>query len=78
VLESGAKPHLRRSLLDLDYDLSKVLFICTANTLPASRPPAGRLEIIRIAGYNRSGEALHRPQVPGRQAAEQNGLDKST
>ncbi|MBI3182489.1 MAG: endopeptidase La [Myxococcales bacterium] len=38
--------------LDLDYDLSKVMFICTANTvhnIPA--PLQDRMEIIRIAGY---------------------------
>src|SRR5438046_2807679 len=37
--------------LDLDYDLSKVLFICTANTLHGIPAPLqDRLEIIRIAG----------------------------
>ncbi|MFW5878257.1 MAG: endopeptidase La, partial [Myxococcota bacterium] len=38
--------------MDLDYDLSRVMFICTANTLhgiPAALQD--RLEIIRIAGY---------------------------
>ncbi len=38
--------------LDLDYDLSRVLFICTANTLHGiPLPLQDRLEIIRIAGY---------------------------
>ncbi|MBI3180030.1 MAG: endopeptidase La, partial [Deltaproteobacteria bacterium] len=38
--------------LDMDYDLSRVMFVCTANTLQGV-PPAleDRLEIIRIAGY---------------------------
>ncbi len=38
--------------LDLDYDLSKVMFICTANTLHGIPGPLqDRLEIIRLAGY---------------------------
>ncbi|MFA4875031.1 MAG: endopeptidase La [bacterium] len=38
--------------MDLDYDLSNVMFITTANTLPAiPMPLQDRMEIIRIAGY---------------------------
>ncbi|MBW1759644.1 MAG: endopeptidase La, partial [Deltaproteobacteria bacterium] len=38
--------------LDLDYDLSDILFITTANTLPdIPLPLQDRMEIIRISGY---------------------------
>src|SRR5688572_12100398 len=38
--------------LDLDYDLSKILFICTANTMHnIPGPLQDRMEVIRIAGY---------------------------
>ena len=38
--------------MDLDYDLSRVLFICTANMLhEIPRPLQDRMEIIQIPGY---------------------------
>ncbi|MEA3415309.1 MAG: endopeptidase La [Thermodesulfobacteriota bacterium] len=38
--------------LDMDYDLSDILFITTANTLPEiPLPLQDRMEIIRLAGY---------------------------
>ncbi len=38
--------------LDLDYDLSKVMFICTANSMQGiPQPLQDRMEVIRLAGY---------------------------
>jgi ATP-dependent Lon protease len=38
--------------MDLDYDLSRILFICTANNLhEIPRPLQDRMEIIQIPGY---------------------------
>ena len=38
--------------LDLDYDLSRVMFVCTANVLhQIPRPLQDRMEIIQIPGY---------------------------
>ena len=52
VLDPEQNHSFNDHYLDLDYDLSRVMFICTANTLHGiPLPLQDRLEIIRIAGY---------------------------
>ncbi len=37
--------------LEVDYDLSDVMFVCTSNSMNIPAPLLDRMEIIRIAGY---------------------------
>ncbi len=61
--------------LDMDFDLSKVMFICTANSLHSiPQPLVDRMEVVRIAGYTEAEKLsiARRYLVPKQQEA--NGL----
>jgi ATP-dependent Lon protease len=61
--------------LDLDYDLSKVMFICTANSMHGiPQPLQDRMEVIRLAGYTEAEKmAIARKYLVPKQR-EANGL----
>lgn len=76
ILDPEQNSKFRDNYLDLPFDLSKVLFIATANSLETiPRPLLDRMEILRLSGYSEEEKvAIARRYLIPRQL-KQTGLD---
>ena len=77
VLDPEQNASFNDHYLEIDYDLSNVMFITTANSLRMAQPLLDRMEIIRLAGYTEDEKvAITRKHLIPKQV-EANGLKEN-
>jgi ATP-dependent Lon protease len=76
VLDPEQNNTFRDHYLDVDYDLSNVFFIATANVLHTIPPPLqDRLEILQLSGYTEREKSEIAKRHLIEKSAENNGID---
>lgn len=77
VLDPEQNAKFQDHYLELDFDLSDVMFVCTANSLNLPQPLLDRMEIIRLEGYTEDEKVEIAERHLVRKQVEAHGLKKN-